>query len=240
MRKAKLLVLAIGLFGTTICSATTIYGYTGQDVTGGRDSQFVITATTVDNNNTTTPPAEDPGPFPSNSFVLTTASVTGDGYATLTLPALAGGGHASWVGPQANQDTGTTGGPINGSACCVGTTTYTVTFSLAGFNLPTTTLELILAADDSVTETLNGHAITTGATTYSSTTTFGPTNETANLVAGTNTLVFLANNSGGGPTGLDAFFELTDGLAAPEPQTFALTALALCGLSALRVRRRKA
>jgi hypothetical protein len=232
--------LALMALAACLAAGSTIYGYTGQDVTSSRDTQFLITADTTDNNNTSSPPAEDPGPYPSDSFILTAASVTGDGYVTLTLPAIAGGGHASWVGPQANQDTGTTGGPINGSNCCKGTTTYSVTFSLAGFNLPTTTLELILAGDDSVTETLNGHAITTGATTYSSTTTFGPTNESANLLAGTNTLVFTVNNSGGGPTGLDAFFELTDGLATPEPQTFALAGLALACLGAFRFARRKA
>jgi hypothetical protein len=239
------------------CSATTVYGYTGQDTTGTctatsttcEDTQFLITQTNVCNSDTsggTCSPKEDTLTLPSNSFVLTTASVTADGYATLAVPdPPAGAGiDAKWIGPQANQDAGTTGGPINSGACCDGTTTFTVTFTLSFNASDPITLKLILAADDEVSDTtgvtLNGHAVTLASSpAYSTAVTLNPTTPDGDYVQGTNTLSIVADNSGGGATGLDAFFEVTDTQAStPEPVTLALTGLGLAGLGALRLRHR--
>jgi hypothetical protein len=254
----KYLFLGFGalIFSAALCSGTTVYGYTGQDTTGTctatsttcEDTQFLITQTNVCNSITsggTCSPKEDTLTLPSNSFVLTTASVTDNTYATLAVPdPPAGAGiDAKWIGPQANQIALPTAGGsiINNSTCCDGTTTFTVSFTLSFNAADPITLELILAADDSVSSvTLNGtHAVTVGATTYTSTATFNPTTPDSDYVQGINTLAIVSDNSGGGPTGLDAFFEVTDTQAAtPEPLTFALTGLGLAGLGVLRLRRR--
>lgn len=237
------------MLGATLCSGATVYGYTGEDVSGGLDTQFVITANTICNNDgspgTCTGGLEGGSSFPFDSSLLTTNSVSTDGYATLTLPdPPTAGGSASWVGPQANQVAGSSGGPMNGSDCCIGTTTYTVTFSLTGFDLSDAVdLELLLAGDDTVSVTLNGHAITlSGTPTYNGiTTTSGINVSTDSLTATGDKLVFVVDNSGGGPTGLDAFYEFSgtnSPATAPEPMTFALTGLGLAGLGALRLRRR--
>ncbi len=229
----KYLILAVGVvtLGARLCSGSEVYGYTGQDPDGsGGDSQFSIIANTVDNHGVPEGGTGDPN---FDAFLLDASSVTADGFTTLALPQ---GGSASWVGPQANQTVGTPGGPIAGF-CCFGTTTYDVQVDLTGFDLADTTLELILAADDVVSVTLDGNGIYDGtAPMFGSTTTVGPISVSGDdLVNGLNALNFVVDNSSGGPTGLDAYFQFDDGV--PEPQTFTLMALGLAGLGALRLRR---
>jgi hypothetical protein len=220
--------------GATLCSASTLYEYTGQAISSGADTQFIITNSTVNNNFV----AEDPS-TPNGAFIVT---ALGGGWGVLPLPPEAGAGFASWVGPQSIQTVGAPGGPVDGTLCCHGTVTYEVSnFDLSGFNLPTTMLELILEADDFVVVSLNGNTVYTGAAPMSGAPVTIPaflvSGDLASGGAGSNVLDFVVSNSKGGPTGLNAFFEFND-FAVPEPMTFGLTALGFVGLGVLGRRRR--
>jgi hypothetical protein len=150
-----------------------------------------------------------------------------------------------WVGPNASESTEP--GTVSGS------TTYVVTFSLAGLDPTTASLIMSLAADDFVSSVV-----------LNSTTIFTPTNGemtngmwttaatlptiTSGFLAGTNTLTFIVPNSSSdntsnccGPTGLivaaDVFASPS---SVPEPSTVATSGLCLMGLLVVARRRQLA
>jgi len=227
-------VLGMATLGAMLCSGSEVFGYTGQDTTitsgGFVDTQFLIVSNTVDNLGV---PEGGTGSPPFDAYVVDPSSVLANGY--VINP---GGTGALWDGPQADQTIGYPG-PVSGF-CCAGETTYSVLVNLTGFNLATTTLELVLAADDVVGVGLNGNTVFLGSgPMFNFATTVGPFSVSGDsLNSGVNFLNFVVSNYGGGPTGLDAFFEFDDGI--PEPQTFTLMGLGLAGIAALRLRRRRA
>jgi len=236
------------VFCGTLSWGTTVYGYTGQNVTSSADTQFVITASNVCNSNTSggsCSPTEI-GSVPSNAPVVTTFPggwVDTTGLVPLGgTPSGSGTADAGWIAPQANQGISPSGTIINGSTCCDGTTTFTVTLpSISALGSPVQ-LEVEYAADDNLEIELDSTVIVTaGSGGYGSVTTFPLTTVTSDLHTGVNTLTFIVDNSAGGPTGLLASFELTNvtlGPSTPEPATVGLVGIALLGLGAWRVRRK--
>jgi len=249
--KMKSLIMALGLCGT-LSWGSTIYYYTGQAVTSGADTQYVITNSTVCNSNSSPAPGctTEIGSTPANAPVVTTFPsgwVDTTGLTPLGgTPSGSGTADAEWIAPQANQGiTGVTAGGtiINGSACCDGTTTFTVTLPSLS-SITGAEIEIEYAADDNLEIEVDGTPIVgPGAGGYGSVTTTALINVVADLHTGAgNTVTFIADNSEGGPTGLLASFELenvTLGPSTPEPATMGIVGIALLGLGTWRARRKR-
>ena len=113
---------------------------------------------------------------------------------------------------------------------------YSTTFSLSGLKPASASISGLFAADDAVTSILlNGVAFSTGAVGFSSFTSFATS---AGFVAGTNTLTFVTNNSGG-PAGLRVEVGGTADAAGmvPEPAMWGLMVVGF-GLVGSAARRR--
>lgn len=152
----------------------------------------------------------------------------------------------AWVGPNANQ--------LDETSAVTGSTTYTVTFNLTGYNYTTAQLIMSVAADDFISSiTLNSTTIFTDpshAAMWAAGTTVAGSGSpiTGDFVAGLNTITFVVPNYTGdgassccGPTGLDVAADvLATPSGVPEPGTLGLTGLCLVGLVTLVRRRRVA
>lgn len=155
-----------------------------------------------------------------------------------------------WIGPAADQASDPA---VTGAAA--GSTTYTVTFDLTGYNYATATLVLSFAADDYVNSVvLNTTTIFTATTGEKDSGMWTSTTDVTDLdipagdfISGLNTLTFVVPNNGSddttsccGPTGLEVAADVfATPTTVPEPGTFALTGLSLAGLGML-LRRRNA
>jgi hypothetical protein len=211
--KAKFIsaLWALSSFSATCALASSINVYsTGVSLTNGVDNHYDITA----------------GP-------TSDAVVSGTGSASAYLTTNFGGGWvadsaaSSWISPaaNANQNFGNY------------FYTYQTTFTLAGLDLSTAVLSGQLAADDDVTVYLNGEKVLKSFGTWTS---FASFSIDDNFVAGLNTLDFVVDNDGSGPTGLDVLISGTARNAVPEPATSSLLAGAgLMGLAGLLRQRTK-
>lgn len=155
-----------------------------------------------------------------------------------------------WVGPNADQVDESTTEPNQIS----GSTTYTVTFNLTGYNYNTASLIMSVAADDYISSiTLNSTVIftdTNGTTMWATGTTVAGSGDpiTGDFISGVNTITFVVPNDTTdlasnccGPTGLDVAADVfANALTAPEPGTMGITGLALIGLAVLLRRSRTA
>jgi len=145
---------------------------------------------------------------------------------------------SNWIAPLANQSNG-----ARSSFCCVGTDTYTTTFSLSGFDTLGVTLSLSFLADDYLTVYLNSlsnqiYSSGVGAFYAAPTNTGAISLSSAALNSGTNTLLFVVQSIGG-PTGLDITGSVNASPSAvPEPAAFGLMISGLGGLLAFRRFRR--
>jgi hypothetical protein len=203
-------LFALSSLSGTCALASPINVYsTGVSVTNGIDNHYDITA----------------GP-------TTSAVVSGSGSAAAYLTTNLGGGWvvdsatSSWLSPaaNANQNFGNF------------FYTYQTTFMLAGLDPSTAQLSGELAADDDVAIYLNGLQVRKSFGTWTSMKNFSINND---FVAGVNTLDFVVDNNGSGPTGLDVAITGTAS-ATPEPATYSLVAGAgLVGIAGLLRRWRK-
>ena len=169
--------------------ATIPIGSTGQSVSGGLDNNYLITA---DNTGLITTA------LPVQAFVVTSPP-------TAWAAPIPG---TTWIGPSPNQLTGY-------CSCSDSDSTYQTTFSLAGLNPSTASLNLSMLVDNDVTVVLNGNTVYTNGTflsvLYATPFSFAVNSD---FVVGTNTLDFIVGN-GFGPTGLDASIS---GNASPVPE----------------------
>ncbi len=126
----------------------------------------------------------------------------------------------------------------------VGIYTYETTFDLAGFDANSAVLTGRFAADDIAQIFLNGQdtGFSTGPGGW---TTFHLFSAASGFTAGINSLQFVVNNDGGGPSGLrvevsgEADFEAPPATDVPEPSTLPVLCTALAAIVYLR-RRSKA
>ena len=118
-----------------------------------------------------------------------------------------------------------------------GNYTWTTMFDLGAYDPTSASFSGFFAADDSVTDIMlnTTHLTLTAPGTYSAFTGFGAT---SGFVAGSNTLSFVVNNTGG-PSGLRVEFDQTSVSMVPEPETYGML-LAGLGLMGFLARRRKA
>lgn len=204
-------LFALSSLSATCALASSISVYgTGVSVTNGVDNDYDITA------------------GPTSHAV---ASGTGSAAAYLTTDFggswVADSATSNWISPaaNANQDFGNY------------FYTYQTTFNLAGLDPRTAELTGKLAADDDVTVYLNGERVLKSFGTWTSFANFSIDDD---FVAGVNTLDFVVDNDGSGPTGLDVAISGTARSAAPEPATCSLLAGAgLVGVAGLLRRRGK-
>lgn len=121
----------------------------------------------------------------------------------------------------------------------VGSYTYQTTFDLTGLDASTAVLSGLFAADDIASIILNGQdtGVTTGPGGW---TAFHLFSAASGFVDGVNTLEFVVNNDGGGPSGLrvevsgEARELATD---VPEPYTWPLVFSALAAIGYIRKRK---
>jgi hypothetical protein len=157
------------------------------------------------------------------------ASPYGAAPAVLTAP------NSAWVAPPAGTSWisyGTQNGPNQGYN--YGLYDYQTTFSLGGGNPATAVISGEWAADDTGQIFLNGVLLPTTAPGYTGLTAFSIN---AGYINGTNTLDFVVNNSGGGPTGL--LVDITSATAAATPEPSSLLLLATGGIGVFGTLRRK-
>lgn len=199
-------------------AASTITGLanTGVGASGDGDANYKITAYTSDTTLTTAIPTITVGTeWPINPWMANTDI-------------------SKWITPTALQSQ-TFDASANGSY------TYTLQFSLTGYNPTTASFVGQFAADNDAIVKLNGAQIATG-------TGFGgwtPFSASTGFVSGTNTLEFVVGNwaqNGGNPTGLRVEFNTSSVTAVPEPDTYAmlLAGGALLGVVARRKARKQA
>ncbi len=115
-----------------------------------------------------------------------------------------------------------------------GSTTFTTTFDLTGFDPSSASISGQLSADDGTLMFLNGNLVLDdsfngGNAPWSD---FVPFSASSGFVSGINTITFITPNSGG-PGGLQV--QILSAAAAPEPGTILLLGI---GVSALLVRRK--
>ena len=126
---------------------------------------------------------------------------------------------STWIGPTGDSSFDGTFG------CCFD---YQLTFTVTG-NPAQASLFGRWATDDISDMYLNGNY--TGNSNSLEFAVWTPFSITGGFIAGVNTLDFIVNNTGGGPTGLRVEF-------TPEPGTYVLIGAGIAGLALLR--RRKA
>ena len=137
-------------------------------------------------------------------------------------------GVSSWITPL--QDQATSLDPVSD-----GIYTYTLSFSLAGYNASSAAFTGRFAADNSVSIKLNGTEIASANGFHS----WHDFSASSGFLSGQNTLEFVVNNEhlgAGNPTGLRVEFLSSNVAAVPEPETYAmlLGGLALVGAVARR------
>jgi hypothetical protein len=177
------------------------------------------------------------------SGVVLADGTLGDAHYTLTPPGAVGAGNtnvvrvrqtvggypippwvgddtiSAWIGPNNATNLSSNGGLYD----------YQTTFDLTGFDYTTASISGQWAADDNIKILLNGNEVlplTTGAH-YSNWTSLASIS--SGFQAGINTLDFIVNNDGGGPTGLRTELIGTANLAAttvPEPSDLMGTTIA--------------
>ena len=146
--------------------------------TGGRDANYIITSDSTHQGFLKTP---------LSAFI---ATGLGNGWAADT--------GAAWISTEANQSNQSAD-----SDSFFGTTTYKLTFNVT--DLATAGLTVHIAADDGVTVVLGSSVLYTAKPAYTKAGSFN-LDKTNGLAAGANTLTFVVDNSGGGPSGLNVSF----------------------------------
>ena len=190
-------------------AAITING-TGQNVSGGLDQSYQIISDTT-------------GEIvaPAQAFIITAPGNWG--------PAIMG---TSWIGPSADQSNND-----RTTSCCTGVDNYQLTFSLAGLNPATASLNISYLVDNAIQVVLNGNTVYSNggpsSTLFSSPITFAVN---SGFVSGTNTLNFVVTN-GTGPTVLDVGISGSASpisSTAPEPAAMSLFAIGLLTIGAVK------
>lgn len=145
----------------------------------------------------------------------------------------------SWVG---NTKTSQWISPAKDPGTTEPTTTYTyqTTFTATNVNLNSLTINGSVAADDIVSIKLNGSTIYNQIGGYTSWTSFILNSSNSSFLNGTNTLSFIVNNSGGGPTGLQVQIQSVSYLpTTPEPGAISLLVGAGLPAAGVALRRRR-
>lgn len=202
--------------GILLIAGLPSYGSTVADISTGVSSFQLISDTTGEAN-------ARPAPAPIISML-------GNNWVTVA--------GTSWIGPSSNQSSSFRGSGFGG------TSVYTTTFGLAGFNPLSAAITGTFTGDDAVTILLNGNTIFNSSPGSMWTTIVTlPSVPASDFVAGVNTLAFAVFNSGNGATGLDGHFIVTansNGISAiSNPETgliFPLGAALLGGAVLLRRR----
>lgn len=150
---------------------------------------------------------------------LSDATLPADGFPI--PPWLANSATSRWIAPNANNGDGPPG-----------SYTYRTTFDLGGLEPSTAVIQGLWAADDSATLLINGVATANTVTGFGSLALF---TINSGFIHGINTLDFVVNNGGTGPTGLRVAG--LSGFAVPVPEPASMTLLALGAAGLLRRRR---
>lgn len=155
-----------------------------------------------------------------SNYTVTGNGVNGNGYTTINGPWPIG----PWI---ANTSTSGWLSPSNNQGAGFSNTIYDwkTTFDLTGFNTASASFNGRFAADDSAVAYLNGTqiGISNGFGSWSNF-----VSQPGAFLAGLNTLDFMVNNSGGGPTGLRTEFlgssetAVPATSAVPEPKTYSM------------------
>jgi hypothetical protein len=214
-------IASIAVASAASASTFTVYatGFTpgyGSEVSntgGGQDGNFTL----IQEDGTAT--LATPFVTNANEYPLTPADYTPD---TAT---------SQWISPQA--------GYAGGGSDSTGIYEYQTTFDLSSFQALSAVLNGSWAVDTVNDEILINGNVVPGTTTgggFSAFSTYSAPN--SDLVAGTNTIDFLVNNEGGGPTALNTFGSVTF-VDAPEPSPVIALFVGLLGVGALMVRKRR-